>query len=210
MKSYLLLICIVALLSMSACVKTSKTRLLARQAVEPGSTNQTNFQELVKHIPKLYWVDERGQPGQKFVAFMTRNNTFLYCDPQSNLPSFNRTTNLTQDYMFLPEMGSQNKTFSLKTRHGKYFGLENDKFTCNLSKPDNNSFITFERNPRVSGAAASGNVTDTLALKFSKGYLGFRDHMATIVPTLNESAIFLPPTHMNRTSGGNTSDMTSS
>lgn len=200
MKNYLLILCIVALISFNACVKTSKTRLLARQAANASSTNQTNFQELSKHIPNSYWVNERGQPGQNFVAFMTSNNTFLHCNPQTHMINFVSTKNLTEEHMFLPEMAGQNKTISLKTRSGKYIGLHNDKIACNLTRADDNTFITFERNPKVEGMERRGNITETIALKFPRGYLGFRDNMAVIMPSLNESAIFLPPSHMNRTS----------
>lgn len=192
MKNFLSLLCIIGLLSLTACVN-SKTRLHSR-TLQAESGQPRDFEKLLQMIPRLYWVDESGREGNQYVSFRTRNNTFLSCSPQGMLSA--NSTNLTLNELFTPEMS--NNRVSLRSKHGKYLGLQDSNFRCNFNKADNSTFITFERNPQISGARLPSN--ETIAMKFDKGYLGVRNHLVSLLTSLNEDDVFMPPRNMTSSS----------
>jgi hypothetical protein len=193
MKNFFLIICIIGLISLTACV-SSKSRLHSR-SLQVESGQPRDLEKLQQIISKLYWLNESGREGNQYVSFRTRNNTFLSCSPQGMLSS--NSTNITENELFTPEL-AQNNRISLKSRHGKYLGLQDSNFRCNIDRADNSTFITFERNPQISGVRLPSN--ETLAMKFDRGYLGIRNHMITLFPSLSEDAVFMPPRNMTSSS----------
>jgi hypothetical protein len=186
MKSFFSVLCILALFSLTACI-SSKTRLHSR-TLQAGSSQPRDFDKLVQMIPRLFWVDESGSEGNQFVSFRTRNNTYLSCSPQGMLSA--NSTNITLNELFTPELG-QNNRISLKSKHGKYLGFHDSNFRCNIDKADNSTYITFERNPQISGIRLPSN--ETIAMKLDTGYLGIKNHMVSLFPSLNEDNVFMPP-----------------
>jgi len=191
MRNFLLLISTIALFAFAACTGS-------RLKVRTLQVDTASFDKLKLMIPKLFWVDQSGSPGDKFVAFRSRNNTHLSCNPQGEL-ILDQHLNKTE--FWTPEI-LDDKKVSLKWMNGKYLGQKNEIFRCDVSKNDA-ARIKFELNPKLSGSSsnstdATSNVTSsdknqTIALRLDRGYLGYLNNKFMIVPELILDSVFMPP-----------------
>ena len=205
MRNFIVLISTLALFAFTAC---TGNRLKARTL----QVDSASFEKLQLMIPKLYWVDQSGRAGDKYVAFRSRNNTYLSCNQQGEVLLENH---LNRTELWTPEI-LDDKKVALKHINGKYLGLKNETFRCDLMK-DNASHIKFELNPDFSRRMAnftespsnltSTNITSsgpmdknqTIAFHLDNGYLGLLNRSLVIVPELNLDSVFMPPM-ANRTS----------
>jgi hypothetical protein len=166
---------------------------------------ESDRQKLMNLISKSFWVNESGVQGDQYVAFRTKDNHYLGCSQDGKLLGNN--TKISKNELFTPEFINETNV-ALKSSHGGYIGLENREFKCNYRKIENYNHVHIVKNAMQNmtrggnDTGSPGNFTtgsDTIALKFPTGYLALENRNATLVDTLKENAIFMPPKISNMT-----------
>lgn len=100
-----------------------------------------NYMTDLKNFTTVYWIDPTGNITSGFISLKSQNDSFLGCDRDDNLGTFE--SSITRNELFLPE--NINGDLFLRSFYtGGFIGSSNGRISCNYNREDKNKLTVRE------------------------------------------------------------------